>query len=137
MDKKRDIALSSIVLIGILGHYYFGYFAWDVFVQQYEIIDGVKVNTFDILFGLSLYFCMDVLGLALFVVSSSAKANLMKWVGAGAMLISTIYFYMEFNHPHYWRVEKFKWPASIALTVANLFMLWYFIDLLRNKKFKN
>ena len=75
--------------------------------------------------------------MALFVVSSSAKANLMKWVGAGAMLISTIYFYMEFNDPHYWRVEKFKWPASIALTVANLFMLWYFIDLLRNKKIKN
>jgi len=133
MDKKRQILLSIIVVIGIMAHYYFGYFAWDLFVDQYEIIDGKRVNTFDILFGLSLYFCMDVLGLALFVVSSAAKAKFVRWVGAGAMLIATVYFYMEFNDPHYWRVEKFKWPASILLTVANLFMLWYFIDLLRKK----
>lgn len=133
MNKKKDIALSIIVIMGIIVHYYFGYFKWDLFVQHYEVIDGQRVNTFDILFGLSLYFCMDVLGLALFVISSAAKANFLRWVGAGSMLIATVYFYMEFNDPHYWTVEKFKWPASITLSVINLFMLWYFIDLYRLK----
>lgn len=107
-----------MIFIGLLSHYFFGYFLWD------------KIGT-EKLYSITAYFCMDVWGLVVIILS---KTRLLKGFGYLGMVLGTYYFYMEFNDPYNWQVEDYKGGATLLLSFINLFFLWYYTDLFKKLK---
>ena len=115
---KTESVLASIIFIGLISHYLFGYFFWDV-------IGSEKV------YSITAYFCMDIWGLCLFVL---ANTKILKGMGCLGMVLGTYYFYMEFQDPSNWKVEDYKGFATFSLAGINLAFVWHFTDKFKKLK---
>jgi len=116
--KEKESILGFAIFIGLIAHYVFGYFFWD------------KIG-YDRVYCITAYFCMDVWGMVVFII---AKGKILKGAGALGMVLGTYYFYMEFNDPFVWAGNDYKLLATLALSIMNLFFIWYYTDLFKKIK---
>jgi hypothetical protein len=122
MNTHKKTILSIVVIIGIVMHFSIGYFHWDIVAGK----DGT-----DILYGVTAYFLMDVLGLCLFVLHEQLKSSILRGVGILLMILSTYYIGMEFNDPYNWAALDYKILAVLVMAFINLGFIFYFTDILR------
>lgn len=117
MPKNKENILAAILFVGLVSHYFIGYFLWDKLGSE-------KV------YSVTAYFCMDLWG---FVVYLLASSKLLKGMGGLGMVCGSYYFYMEFNDPNFWGVRDF---LTLALVFTNCLFLWFFTDKFKTKNKK-
>ena len=116
--KNKEAVLVWAIFIGLFLHHFFGYFFWDK-------IPNVNV------YYISVYFCMDVWGLVVFLI---ATKNILKGAGCLGMVLGTFYFYKELNNPEVWVDNDYKLLAMFFLSIVNLFFIWYYTDIFKKLK---
>ncbi len=114
MQRHKENILALVLFIGILSHYCLGYFFWD------------KLGT-EKLYSITAYFCMDLYGFIVFLLSST---KLLKGMGAFGMICGTFFFYMEFNDPSLWSARDY---LTLGLVLVNCSFIWIFTNKFKNK----
>lgn len=109
MNKKTENILAAMLVVGLVSHYFIGYFLWD------------KLGS-EKIYSITAYFCMDIWG---FVVYLLACGKVLKGVGALGMLLGSYFFYMEFNDPSLWVERDYM---TLTLVAINCFFIWHFTD---------
>lgn len=115
MDKRKENILAIILFVGLVSHYFIGYFLWDE-------IGSEKV------YSITAYFCMDLWG---FVVYLLANGRALKGMGGLGMVCGTFFFYMEFNDPSLWNKRDFM---TLGLVIINCCFIWFFTDKIKKTK---
>jgi len=118
MRKNTETILGWMIFTGLVSHYVFGYFLWDVIGTEK-------------LYSITVYFCGDISGLCLFII---ARTRFLKGMGCLAMVLGTYFFYMEFNDPQNWKLEDYKGGCTFLLLIVNLFFVWYYTDKFKKLK---
>lgn len=117
MSKKQETILAVVLAVGLVSHFFLGYFYWD------------KLGS-ERIYSLTAYFCMDLWG---FVVYLLANGRILKGMGALGMVCGAFFFYMEFNDPNLWIQRDY---LTLALVLGNSFFIWVFTDKVKNKNKK-
>ena len=106
-DKKTQDRLAAVMFVGLIAHYYFGYFLWD------------KISFIN-LYYMSLYFCMDLFGFVVFMLAT--KSDFLKATGAAGMLMGSYFMYMEFHNPMMWEERDYTMLMMVAM---NCCFIWF------------
>jgi len=115
MDKKKENILALVLFLGLVSHYFVGYFLWD------------KLGS-EKIYSITAYFCMDVWGLVVYLIASG---KILKGAAALGMACGTFFFYMEFNDPYLWETRDY---LTLTLVIINCFFIWFYIDKYKNRK---
>ena len=114
MSKNKENILAAVIFVGLISHYFIGYFLWD------------KLGS-EKIYSITAYFCMDICG---FVVYLLASGKLLKGMGGLGMLLGSYFFYMEFNDPSLWDVRDY---LTLGLVAMNCCFIWLFTDKMKRK----
>jgi len=114
VSKRKENILALVLLIGLVSHYFIGYFLWD------------KLGS-EKIYSITAYFNMDLWG---FVVYLLANGRVLKGMGGLGMVCGSFFFYMEFSDPYFWSVRDY---LTLGLVGMNCGFIWMFTDKIKNK----
>lgn len=114
-EKQREDKLAYALLFSIVAHYFLGYGFWSNFSS---------IN----IFYVTLYFCMDIWGFAVYILSRESK--LLKGAGVMGMILGSYFFYMEFNSPEYWETRDF---ITLVMIMCNIVFIMLFTEKIKQK----
>lgn len=118
MQQYKETILGWVLFTGLVSHFLFGYFLWDI------------VGT-EKLYTITVYFVIDMMGLVAVILST---VQFLTNMGYLAMAFGTFYFYMEFNDPYNFQVANYRTHATLVLSFINLFFFWHYTDLFKKLK---
>jgi len=113
VSKQKENILAVVLFIGLVSHYFIGYFLWD------------KLGS-EKIYSITAYFNMDLWG---FVVYLLATSKTLKGMGALGMVCGSYFFYMEFNDPYLWNTRDY---LTLGLVSVNCGFIWYFTDKIKD-----